>query len=658
MSRRTSKTTVASSSSKLLKKDEPKVKTKPNTKKLLEEKEVKKKSAPPNELPSSKISQNPSRQSVNTKSTVKSTTSKLKSTTSTNASPQSKPKTKTSSRVQKSQYFPSKNLYSNALKSLEMEGSSDISEKSELAKQNPVKVKETLKVSVKTKKSSVDSRMTTTTKKTRNPSPATTSTLERPRTATLRKGSIVNANIVGPEAPTQQHTEETYEDDFESYESDFEDESSSTTSALLPSEGSMSSSSADDIHDKQTNIPTPSKRLSSAESDERKLDSGTFELSDFKHRQILKYIEDTVKKEDAILEDSKQEKCNHHSLSDEGFEDQRSLQFINFADAKKKCDQKKASAARKKRGEELLGMIKLDAMSFTIFDSPSVPYEVFIKSYGQCCAVQASVQTGEDCTSEEIQTEAIEESDKWTQFPCKFSSFNTGDDGFWKYYQMELKGVGCEDSPEVVVEYNENRLDSFLKVAGDVILQILAEDAVGNIHNVSENGDSELIFSRGHKEFNTNGVKLRECSVQYIAMDPKNPRRVLTVHFNNNLSWEPSRSVLCLWDIVDLESPLVTLESFGQISCACFHFIDKYVMAGQHEGYDEPFSKLQNVFRRCCCRSVAVWCIEDTSNRVPTFITPIGAGHFSVVVSLQCIEVSKEVCNLYLSRYNLEINFV
>lgn len=52
--------------------------------------------------------------------------------------------------------------------------------------------------------------------------------------------------------------------------------------------------------------------------------------------------------------------------------------------------------------------------------------------------------------------------------------------------------------------------------------------------------------------------------------------------------------------------------------------------------------------RRSYCRSVAVWCIEDTTNRVPTFITPIGAGHLSVVVSLQCIEVSKEVCNLYL----------
>lgn len=560
-----------SSSSKVLKKDEPKDKSKTNIKKLAEEKEVKKKSIPPNELSSSKTSQNPSRQKSTVKST--STTSKLKST-STNA----KPKTSSTSRVQKSQYFPSKNLYSNALKSLELVGSSDISEKSELAKRNPVKVKETSKVSVKT----IDQLRKTTTQKTRNP--GTPTTPERPRTATLRKGSIVNDNIVGPEAPAKNHTEETYEDDFESYESDFEAESSSTTSALLASEGSMSTSSEEDIPEK----PTPNKRLSSAESDERKLDSGTFELSDFKHRQILKYIEDTVKKEDAILEDSKQEKCNHHSLSDEGFEDQRSLQFINFADAKKKCDQKKASAARKKRGEELMGMIKLDAMSFTIFDSPSVPYEVFIKSYGQCCAVQASVQTGEDCISEEIQTEAIEKSDKWTQIPCKFSSFDSGHDGFWRNYQMELKGVGCEDTPEVVEEYNENRLESFLKVAGDVFLQILSEDAVGSIHNVSDNSDSELKFSKGHKEFNTNGVKLRECSVQYIAMDPKNPRRILTVHFNNNLSWEPSRSVLCIWDIVDLDSPLVTLESFGQISCACFHLIDNYVMAGQHEGY-EPF---------------------------------------------------------------------
>jgi hypothetical protein len=41
-----------------------------------------------------------------------------------------------------------------------------------------------------------------------------------------------------------------------------------------------------------------------------------------------------------------------------------------------------ATATAKKRGEKLLDMIRLDTVSFTLFDLAPVPYEVYMKSYG------------------------------------------------------------------------------------------------------------------------------------------------------------------------------------------------------------------------------------------------------------------------------------
>ncbi|XP_066141001.1 cytoplasmic dynein 2 intermediate chain 1 [Euwallacea fornicatus] len=543
-----------------------------------------------------------------------------------------------SNRVQKTQYFPSKNLYSNALKSMEKSsknlGISDKKNSPALAKRaaptiSPKTSNKKPKEGPISSKSSIKSIT-----KTRDSSPETTSSsLGRPRTATLRKGSIVNANIVGPDAATPQNLpinesvknpEETYEEDFESYESDFEAATSSsdeTNSGLLISGASGSiSTSTEDIQG-QPERTSIAKRLSSAESDERKLDSGTFELTDFKHRQILKYIEDTVKKEDAIME-LQQEKCAHHSLSDEGFEDQRSLQFINFADAKKKCEKRKASAARKKRGEELLSMIKLDVMNFTIFDSPSVPYEDYIKNYGRGCAVQASVQTGEDNISEEVQTEYIELREMWTQMPARFSDFNLNMEGFWNRYKCELVGAGGNTNIEdLQLSTNEGHLESFLKHSANLILQILSEKRFKQLENFHQN-KTELPFSRGYLELNTSNSLLKDTTLQTMSVHPRNANKFLTVHSNNNLNFDPAKSLVCVWDLDNLDTPSKTLISFGEISCATFCFDgNSSIIAGQNDG------------------ALVVWNTEkhrppDIVNRTPSFVTAIGKSHLGRVVTV------------------------
>ncbi|XP_066259273.1 cytoplasmic dynein 2 intermediate chain 1 [Euwallacea similis] len=553
---------------------------------------------------------------------------------------QAKSETPSSNRVQKTQYFPSKNLYSNALKSMEKTGKNfSVSDK----KKSPSLVKKpTSTVSLKTtnnrkpkegpisSKSSIKSIT-----KTRDSSPETTSSsLGRPRTATLRKGSIVNANIVGPDAGTPQslsmnesvnNPEETYEEDFESYESDFEAATSSsdeTNSGLLISGASGSMSTSSENIEGQPGITSIAKRLSSAESDERKLDSGTFELTDFKHRQILKYIEDTVKKEDPIME-LQQEKCAHHSLSDEGFEDQKSLQFINFADAKKKCEKRRASAARKKRGEELLSMIKLDAMNFTIFDSPSVPYEDYIINYGRGCAVQASVQTGEDNISEEVQTENVEVREMWTQMPARFSNFNLNVKGFWNQYKYELKGVGESKSVEdLQLDTNEGHLESFLKHSANLVMEILSEERFKQLETFHQN-KTELPFSRGYLELNTSGGLLKDTTLQTMSVHPRNIGKILTVHSNNNINFDPVKSLVCIWNLSNLDTPSKTLVSFGEVSCATFCLDgDNSIIAGQNDG------------------ALAVWNTEkkhgahDIINRTPSFITPIGTSHLWRVMTV------------------------
>ncbi|RZC34717.1 hypothetical protein BDFB_005703, partial [Asbolus verrucosus] len=198
---------------------------------------------------------------------------------------------------------------------------------------------------------------------------------ERPRTATLRKGSIVNNNIVGPDVPKPKlpitikkpvdETPDEYEDDFDSYESDFEEYNSSDSVTNISSDTLSGETSDSELLEQ----PSASKRVSSAGTDdEKKLDSGNYELPDSRHRQILDNIKESIEKENANLNQDQNNRSNLGSLSDEGFEDAKSLQFINFLGAQKKCQHRKSLELKRKRGEEILSMIRLDHYSFTLFD--------------------------------------------------------------------------------------------------------------------------------------------------------------------------------------------------------------------------------------------------------------------------------------------------
>nr|CAI5864722.1 unnamed protein product [Callosobruchus analis] len=537
-----------------------------------------------------------------------------------------------------------------------------------------------------------------------------TTIAERPGTATLRKGSLVNTNIVGPEVPEElvpklvkehsmllkpfefsggsnskvksasskvksessnsirtskqepktnsrhnsrnstklttklaeeQTTPEAnlvsqvdkpkiamsdspddydYEDDFNSYESDFEKYSSSSSSLNVGdiTGGDTSSISSSESHFAPLELRSATKRLSSAGTEEeKKMDSGHYDMPDYKHKQILDNIRESVEKENASLH---VQANNAASLSDEGFEDQKSLQFINFLYAQKKTIRRRSMEIRRKRGEDILGMIKLDSFSYTLFDLPPVPYEVFIKNYGRSNTVQSTTQTGDDNIDEEIQTDETAFNAKWTQIPVCFSKLNPEDPNFWGTYKNEYLGVGSEhgESNSVSKMCNEHYLNKFLISAGNLMTKILEEQSSDNISNL-KNSSRELPFSDGYISFNTTNVILRSSSVDHISFSCDNSGKFASVHTRR----DKNKYAIAIWKAYS-EEPVLILESYSAISSCATDFNYRFIYGGLYNG------------------TILVWNISlvsgDRSSHVPIYCTDVGFGHSTKVVAIHTVK--------------------
>lgn len=443
-----------------------------------------------------------------------------------------RPVTPPSSRVTKTQFFPSKTMYSNALKVDDGTKSS--------------KLKSTSKTPVVKKVEE-------------NDTSEASSMSERPKTATLKKGSIVNKNIVGPEAAQSMVKDTEYEDDFDSYESDFEHYSSSDSFSQI-STGTTSS---------DTQSATPIKRVSSAGTDEeKKLDSGNYELPEPRHRQILDNIKESIEKENANLL-VEQNKVNLGSLSDEGFEEGKSLQFINFLGAQQKYKRKKSLEVRKKRGEEILSMIHLDHYNFTLFELPPVPYETFIQNFGKKNTIQVSSQTRDDDINEEIQTDPITYTHKWTQFPPILKISQTESENFWEIYRSNYLGVGKDENKAVKTNKLENtkeaHLEEFLSNAGNLILELQTEALV---QETIETTTNNLPFSKGHILFNTQNQKLLEnYRLNNVCFCTKN--KILSVHDGTGTD-EIKTNIICLWSLSKTDEPEMYFKIYGKVCCISY----------------------------------------------------------------------------------------
>ncbi len=113
---------------------------------------------------------------------------------------------------------------------------------------------------------------------------------------------------------------------------------------------------------------------------------------------------------------------------------------VNFASAKERQKTKMVAGKTKKRGDELLTMIRLDIAKIDLFDLPPIAYEALMNQ--TLNRVQATSQTGEDNLDEELQTDHIEKVNKWTQNPPP-PVINLADDDMDAMLQT-MHGVGKE----------------------------------------------------------------------------------------------------------------------------------------------------------------------------------------------------------------------
>uniref|UniRef100_A0A1B6DU89 WD repeat-containing protein 60 n=1 Tax=Clastoptera arizonana TaxID=38151 RepID=A0A1B6DU89_9HEMI len=452
-----------------------------------------------------------------------------------------------------------------------------------------------------------------------------------------------------------------YEDDFEDYESDFEEYTSEETTDSLSEENTdvepepQNSELKTDV--KKSNVKEKDTKQTKVE-EERKLDSGSYDLSsnaDLRRKKQIQEIKDAILKENEAVK-TRGNLCS--SPVDEGFEDENKCGeteviekngLINFEDARQFQLKQKVKEKMKRRGERLLEMIKLDTMSFDLFDLPSFPYEVYIKCYGKSNTQQMHSQTGEDDISEETQTEEITTCNKWTQHPVSFSSPDKmNQHEFIQTFSQERLGVGGEmtllDNQEWLTspKINSIKLNEFISSAGEVMLILLEESerdlekSKGLAHNKQDFG-----FSDGFVEFKVGDVSfLKNRPINVMCFSQSNYAQLLSVHQSSNeqpknIEQESkNRCMLCVWSVLEPSSPQKILVSSNEVTSVTFH--SYLVIAGLVDG------------------SLCLWDLREKSDyhiqtlasdknwllRSPTYITAgilTENGHHSTVVAVQIL---------------------
>ena len=62
--------------------------------------------------------------------------------------------------------------------------------------------------------------------------------------------------------------------------------------------------------------------------------------------------------------------------------------FVNFSTARERAKTQQAAGKARRRGDELLAMIRLDVVAFDLMELPPVRYEAFMKTFGATNTMQ------------------------------------------------------------------------------------------------------------------------------------------------------------------------------------------------------------------------------------------------------------------------------
>ncbi|XP_063371651.1 cytoplasmic dynein 2 intermediate chain 1, partial [Cydia amplana] len=400
-------------------------------------------------------------------------------------------------------------------------------------------------------------------------------------------------------APTKSDEEVSYEDDFESYESDFDS---------YHSENTQGSSEHETEGGREMEVGEDAGEREKEKDEENMLDSGSFDLREQR----------SAKSKPSAMEFIPETEEDKASSLDEGFQDSSSAVssmrtvevlerplFIDFNKSKEKKRKRRIVDNMLRRAKDILSMVTLHEMSFTLFEMKPISYDLYMATFGRTNYTQSAVQTFDDGITEEIQTDEIDVENKWTQHPVKFSKADvylndhtlkknkrnsddytskfkflfedrgTNDfDTFKEYKENELRilleqksGVGsCEMLPHEIYksklkdDFSTNALGRFLKKVERKVSHVLNLNGI-----VSDNvTKSNLPFSSGYVGITTKNVSeeksfLKQAKITSLIFSEDKSNLILTVHkkFTNGVL--AGKCLVCLWDASVARSELIKI---------------------------------------------------------------------------------------------------
>ncbi|XP_024136089.1 WD repeat-containing protein 60 [Oryzias melastigma] len=403
--------------------------------------------------------------------------------------------------------------------------------------------------------------------------------------------------------------EEYYEEDFEKldYEEDFDE-------------------SADE-HEEEKEPPEPEEREELTLQERKEMEAIQRAMAEENKRAGTAQSRQTESKEP---EDKP--KWNKDSEENRMKASQRG-KFIDFVAAKRREVSKKDTVKQIKRSTDLLRLIDLDfSVTVSLLDLPPVSeYELYIRNFGNANTKQAYTQCNEDDAERDIQTEDIETCEKWTQHPSQHSGA-CGDPNITQ---------GAQERTKSDLNFDSQRLTSFLQSASQVMLVLLEEDQAERKSQMKlKTQPDSSSFSDGSLQINTKLPFLYGRQVSMVHFSQVQRHTMLSVHMpiaKPSAVRLDANTIICIWNIWEPSRPQKILLYEAEVECCCF----------------SP-GKAILVFAGTSVGSVVLWDLrEHASNhyslkigdnewtiRQPTFSTDAvmgGTGHLSPVTSVEVV---------------------
>lgn len=426
---------------------------------------------------------------------------------------------------------------------------------------------------------------------------------------------------------------EDYEDDFETYESDFESDVSDAEDSDSETSESQETISSGESESDDNVVSTASKHpFETGHSfDNSEFDSGSFELKvlSARKRERKDMEAAAISRRDQQLEvqnDSGIENIsntfggiapipiqngpmNSLDLNNKTFDNISDIEndAVNSLDtnrSKANSGQTKAKSRLARRGEEILSKITLDVMNYVLFDFKPIPYDLFMKIYGNSNTTQATVQTHNNRIDQECQSEAITVQNSWTQYPVSFYSQHMGQADFSDYKngcgsekeKHDNDNVNLERSCEYSLNLIRNmsfveasRIDSDVNARNidyEHLHRFLVESemTMSRILNKPHRQLNEpvLPYTSGFLRLNTSfNAHFESTKVQRIFVIASLPGFLFTLHRDQS----SELNMLIMWNLAALSTPVCLLSVWSKVVCLEIHpKIKDIVFAGLGDG--------------------------------------------------------------------------